>query len=416
MSLLTSLLLLIVVARLLGQLFLRIRQPSIVGELLAGVILGPAVLGAVAPNAALAGISELAVFLVVLSAGLEMNFRDVASMLRRRRGLVVALLSFVIPLLSGMATGALFGLDVMRTVFLGLCVSITALPVTVRILESFRLLDSEIARYSVAAAVLNDVAALLALGVILNLPSVNTLPAISLSILLTGGKLVLLGAVIVGFNELLELLHKRGVRLEVVPEKLILAFGNEALFGIVIVFVLIFGSLSDALGFHFVIGAFFGALLIDRKFFLASRYHELERTIASVTAGFLAPVFFAYLGLQFNVGGMPSPLFVTMILVVSVASKILSGWLGGRIVSMPHREALGLGIILNGRGIMELVVASIAFQRGFIGQGLFSMLVLMGVVTTILTPLLFQRFVIPYLAPAGAPPPVSAPRAASAER
>lgn len=412
MSLLTSLLLLIVAARLLGELFLRFRQPAIVGEMLAGVVLGPAVLDLVRPSAALAGISELAVFLVVLSAGLEMNFRDVASMLRRRKGLVVALLSFVIPLCSGMAVGLVFGLDVMRTVFLGLCVAITALPVAVRILESFRLLDSDIARYSVAAAVLNDVAALLALGVILNLPAVRSFPDVARSILFTGGKLVLLGAVIVGLNELLERLSRRGVRLEVVPEKLILAFGNEALLGIVIVFVLIFGSLSDALGFHFVIGAFFGALLIDRQFFLASRYHELQRTLASVSTGFLAPVFFAYLGLEFNVAGMRAPQFVATVLVVSVASKIVSGWLGGRLTGMPSREALGLGIILNGRGVMELVVASIALQRGFIGQGLFSTLVLMGVATTLLTPLLFQRFVIPYLelaeparvaSPAGAP-------------
>jgi Kef-type K+ transport system membrane component KefB len=398
-SLLTSLLLLIVVARLLGQLFQRLKQSVIVGEMLAGVLLGPAVLGLVRPNPALAGISELAVFLVVLSAGLEMNFRDVASMLRRGRGLVVALLSFVIPLASGMAVGLAFDLDIMRTVFLGLCVSITALPVAVRILESFRMLDSDIARFAIAAAVLNDVAALLALGVILNLPSVLTLADLSMSILLTGGKLVLLGAFIVGFNEFLELLHRRGVRLEIVPEKLILVFGNEALFGIVIVFVLIFGSVSDMLGFHFVIGAFFGALLIDRKFFLVSRYHELERTIASVAAGFLAPVFFAYLGLEFAFAGMRSPLFVATVLGVSVASKILSGWLGGRLVGMVPREALGLGIILNGRGVMELVVASIAFQHGFIGQGLFSTLVLMGVVTTLVTPLLFQRFVMPSMAP-----------------
>jgi Kef-type K+ transport system membrane component KefB len=400
-SLLTSLLLLIVSSRLLGRLFQRVRQPSIVGEILAGVILGPAILGVVRPSAALEGISELAVFLVVLSAGLEMNFRDVASILRQGRGLVVALLSFVLPLSSGLLVGVVFGMDVMRTVFLGLCVAITALPVAVRILESFRLLDSDIARYSVAAAVLNDVAALLALGVILNLPSVRSFPDVSLSILVTGGKLVLLGALIVGFNELLEQLHRRGVRLEIVPEKLILAFGSEALLGIVIVFVLLFGSISDTLGFHFVIGAFFGALLIDRKFFLASRYDELARTLASITGGFLAPVFFAYIGLEFDVAGMRAPLFVSAVLAASIGSKLLAGWLGGRLVGMRPTDALGLGIILNGRGVMELVVASIAFQRGFIGQGLFSTLVLMGVVTTLVTPLLFQRFVMPHLA--GAP-------------
>jgi Kef-type K+ transport system membrane component KefB len=318
-------------------------------------------------------------------------------MLRQRRSLAIAFLSFAVPLLAGIGVGLAFSLDVMRTVFLGLCVSITALPVTVRILESFGLLESDIGRYSVAAAVLNDVAALLALGVILNLTGSTTFPDIAWSILVTGGKLVLLAAAIIGFNDLLERLHQRGVHLDAVPEKLVRVFGKEALFGIVVIFVLVFGSISDALGFHFVIGAFFGALLIDRRFFLASRYDNLERTLASITAGFLAPVFFAYLGLEFTVTEMRGPLFVVVVVVVSIASKIVSGWIGGRLAALPSREALGLGIILNGRGIMELVVAGIALQHGFIEQGLFSTLVLMGVLTTLLTPLLFQRFVIPHL-------------------
>lgn len=414
MSVLSSLLLVIVGARLVGRLFLRWGQPAIVGEVLAGIILGPAALGLVHPNAALAGISELAAFLVVLTAGLEMNFRDVIGVLRRRAGLLVALLGFAVPLVSGVLVGMAFGLDALRTVFLGLCISITALPVAVRILESFHLLGTDIARYSVGTAVFNDVAALLALGVMLDLPSLRTISAVSLSIAATGVKLVLLGALIVGFNHLLEQFANRGVRIQLVPERLIDLFGNEALFGIVIVFVLIFGSISEALGFHFVIGAFFGALLIDRQFFLASRYHELERTLASITGGFLAPVFFAYIGLQFTLAGTQSPWFVAAVLVVSVGSKLIAGWIGGRMVKLPEHEALGLGIILNGRGIMELVVASIAFERGFIGQGLFSTLVLMGVVTTFLTPLLFRRFVIPYFG-ARIPPLVSEERIPAAD-
>ena len=397
MSLLTSLLLLIVVARLLGQVALRLRQPALVGELLAGVVLGPAILDVVAPSAALSGIAELAVFLVVLSAGLEMNFRDLWGVIAQRRGLLISLLGFGLPFVSGLGVGLLFELDVMRTVFLGLCISITALPVAVRILDSFGLLGTDIAKLSVAAAILNDVAALLVLGVILDLPDVRTFEGISLSLLVIGGKLGVLCVLILGFNASLEWLERRGLRIHRLPEKLMRLFGDEALLGTVIVFVLVFGSISDTLGFHFIIGAFFGALLIDRRYFLAPHYHELERILASITGGFLAPVFFAYIGLEFNLAGVSSPLFVVTVLAVSIASKLLAGLAGGRLAGMPPREALGLGIILNGRGIMELVVASIAFQRGFIGQGLFSTLVLMGVVTTVLTPILFRAFVLPHL-------------------
>jgi Kef-type K+ transport system membrane component KefB len=405
MPLLTSLLLLIVVARLFGQLMLKVNQPAIVGEMIAGVLLGPSVLGLIHANSHLSAISDLAVFLIVLSAGLEMNFKDVTNALRGK-GLVIAALGFVVPLFSGIAVGMLFGLDVVRTVFLGLCISITALPVAVKILQSFNILKSEIARYSVATAIFNDIAALLALGVILNLSAQRSFEAVALSVFSTGGKLLVLAAFILGFNWFIERAISKGIRVRRIPEKIIEVLGNEALFGILVLFVLIFGSVSEVLGFHFVIGAFFGALLIDRKFFLASRYHELERTLGSVTEGFLAPVFFAYLGLEFNLGSMQSAGFVVVVVLASIVSKIVSGWVGGRLVGLSKVDSLGIGFILNGRGVMELVIASIAFSRGFIGQGLFSTLVLMGVVTTMITPLMFRKWVMPRLekreAPSGA--------------
>ena len=396
MPLLTSLLLLIVTARLLGQLFKKFRQPAIVGEMLAGVLLGPSVLNLIHANAALSGSSELAVFLVVLSAGLEMNFKDVVNALKGK-GLVVAMLGFLIPLAAGILTGIAFHLDAMRTIFLGLCVSITALPVAVRILQSFGLLDSDIARYSVATAIFNDVAALLILGVILNLPTQYSFEAVGISVFQTSWKLVALAVLVLGFNLFLEKVVERGVHVERIPEKLVELLGSEALFGILVLFVLIFGSISETLGFHFVIGAFFGALLIDPKFFLASRYSELERTLGSITGGFLAPVFFAYLGLEFQANAIPSVLFASAVLAVSIGSKVLAGWWGGRLIGLSKPESLGIGMILNGRGIMELVIASIAYERGFIGQGLFSTLVLMGVVTTMITPLMFRRWVLPHL-------------------
>ena len=401
MSLLTKLLLLIVAARLLGRLFERFGQPAIVGEMLAGVLLGPAVLNLLEPNEALHGISDLAVFLVVLSAGLEMEFRSVIDSLKGR-GLVIATLGFLVPMSAGIGVGFAYGLDTMRIIFLGLCVSITALPVAVRILQKFNLLDSEIARYSVATAILNDVTALLALGVLLNLPTQFSLGAVGVSILITASKLIVLALFILGFNWLVELLIHRGVRIPRWSEKLVEVVGPEALFGILVVFVLAFGSVSEALGFHFVIGAFFGALLIDRKFFLASRFNELDHTLRSVTDGFLGPVFFATIGLEFQAGKIQSVDFALAVLGVSIVSKLASGWAGARLIGLRPVDALGIGIILNGRGVMELVIASIAYHRGFIGQGLFSVLVLMGVVTTVITPILFQRWVFPRLRPEGA--------------
>lgn len=390
MSLLSSLLVLIVTARLLGRLFARYKQPEMIGEILAGILLGPALLDLIAPNAALSGVTELAIFLIILNAGLEIRFADIFDAMRGR-GLLLAVLSFLIPFIGGAAVAAAYEQDVMRMIFLGLCISITALPVAVKLLESLGILHTRVAKYALATAVANDVAALFILGIVLNMPQTLNLADAAGAVGLATLKLGALALVVLSMNALLTWLETRNVSIHAVPESLIRIFGPEALFGIVIIFVLIFGTISEALGFHFVIGAFFGALFLDKRHFLASRYEDLRATLASITSGFLAPIFFAYLGLEFHPEAFSEFGFPAVVILASILTKLFAGWLGGRIVGMANREAIGLGCVLNGRGVMELVVAGIAFQKGFIGTTMFSTLVLMGILTTFLTPLLFKQ-------------------------
>jgi Kef-type K+ transport system membrane component KefB len=390
LSLLASLLFLIVVARLFGRFFSRYNQPELIGEILAGILLGPAILGLITPNVALAGIAELAVFLIILSAGLEMRFADIIGAMRGR-GMLLASISFLVPFIGGVVVAAAYDQDVMRMIFLGLCISITALPVAVKLLDSLGILHTRIARYALATAVVNDVAALFILGIVLNMPQQLTVGDVAVTVAVATAKLLGLALVALSLNKLLEWLDRRNLSIQAVPEALIRYFGPEALFGIVIVFVLIFGTISEMLGFHFVIGAFFGALFLDKKHFLASRYDDLRGTLASITNGFLAPVFFAYLGLEFQVSAFNDISFPIIVILVSILTKLFAGWVGGQLVGMSQREALGLGCVLNGRGVMELVVAGIAYQKGFIGPTMFSTLVLMGILTTFLTPILFKR-------------------------
>lgn len=392
MPLLTSLLALIVTARLLGHLFVKWGQPAIVGEMIAGILLGPSMLGLIHPDAALSGIASLAIFLVVLAAGLEMSLQDVVGAMHGR-GLVIALAAFVLPFAAGMGVAWAFDLDLMRSLFLGLCISITALPVAVKMLEELGLLSTAIGRYAVSTAVINDVAALFILGVLLSLPEQTSISAVLVSGSVVTLKLFALAAAVIGLNALFGWLERKGINVAAGPERLVALFGPEALFGIVLLFVLAFGSLSEGLGFHFVIGAFFGALLLDQRHFVAARYDDLKLTLNSITGGFLAPVFFASLGLEFEFTALKNYWFLIAVLSVAVASKVFAGWWGGRKAGMSHREALGLGWILNGRGAMELVVASIAYERGFIGANLFSVLVLIGVATTLITPIAFNLLV-----------------------
>jgi Kef-type K+ transport system membrane component KefB len=386
----TSLLLLIVAARLLGGLVKRWGQPALLGEMLAGVLLGPVLLGWVQSTPGLQGVAELSMFFIILGAGLELDPRHV---LRGFQGkaLWTVLLGFLVPFASGLLVGMAFGLDPMRTLFLGLCISITALPVAVRILEKFGLLDSLTARLTLSSAVVSDILALLVLGVILSLPAQPTLTA---AFAATGAsllKLAGLGLLLALAYGLLRLLERWDLSVAKGLDKVKDALGNEVIFGIAAVFVLAFSSVSENLGFHAVVGAFFGAMMLGEDVLGRRHFRSVESTLKAVSEGFLGPVFFAVIGLHFSLQAFSQPLLLAVVLVVAVGSKLLAGLWGGQLAGMERKEALGMGAILNGRGIMELVVAEIALQNGFIEADLFSILVLMGVLTTILSPLLYTR-------------------------
>jgi Kef-type K+ transport system membrane component KefB len=163
------------------------------------------------------------------------------------------------------------------------------------------------------------------------------------------------------------------------------------MFALTLLFVLGFAALADLLGLHFVVGAFFGAMLLGRGLLAGRHVEDVQKTVSSIAMGFLAPLFFATIGLEFDARTLADPLLIVVILAAAFGGKILAGRIGGWMAGLTPAESWALGVGLNGRGIMELVVARIALANGFIGGRLFTVLVLMGLVTTVLTPLLLSR-------------------------
>jgi Kef-type K+ transport system membrane component KefB len=388
----TNLLILLVFARFLGEVFERFKQPAMIGEILAGIILGPSLFGIIHRGEELKVISELGVFLLVIIAGLEINFDDILKSLKGKN-IIISLMGFFLPIFSGFAVGYFFGKDVMTTVFIGLCVAITALPVSVRILMDLGKINSSIGQKIISVAIFDDVLALTILGVLLNIKdtdmSVISIVKISLISIL---KLSLFIAILIFSYYMIKKLSNKEDYLER-QLNLVLSIlkGKESLFALFFVFILIFATITETLGLHFIIGSFFAAMLINEKLVGKSHLESFHKTTNGLAMGFLAPIFFAGIGLEFHFGSIQNiPLLLT-VLLISYLSKILGGFIGGKLANYDSKFSLTLGIGLNARGIMELVIANIAYKAGLINLEVFSILVIMGVFTTLTTPFFLKK-------------------------
>jgi Kef-type K+ transport system membrane component KefB len=387
-----NLLLLLVLARLLGEVMERFRQPAMIGEILAGIILGPTLLNFIHRTEDLKVISDLGVFLLVIIAGLEINLDDIIKSIRGRN-IVISLLAFFLPIVSGFLVGQSFGQDVMSTVFIGLCVAITALPVSIRILMDMGKLNSEVGQRIVSVAIFDDVLALTILGILLDLKDIEkSYAAITQTTLITLLKLTIFLVTVVLFYRFVRSMARRENFVEQQLDKLLgVLKGKESLFAIFFVFILLFASLTEAVGLHFIIGSFIAAMMINKDLVGENNMKTFHRTTNGMAMGFLAPIFFAGIGLEFQFSAISNYGLLFAIIAVSFASKIIGGYFGGRFARLSHAKSVALGFGLNARGIMELVIANIAFSAGLINVEIFSMLVIMGLLTTLVTPFLLKR-------------------------
>jgi Kef-type K+ transport system membrane component KefB len=386
-----NLLILLLSAKILGEFAERFSQPAMIGEVLAGVILGPSLFNIIPVVGEIRPIADLGVFLLIFMAGMEIEAEEIRNSIRGKN-LWIALLGFLIPLGSGLLMGHLFHFSNIFTLFLGLCIAITALPVSIRILMDLGRLRTDVGQRIISAAIFNDIISLLILGIILDYNgSSGRLKDVTFSLSITGLKVVLFIFLLVSAYRLIGFSKKRVSTLNPKMEKFLHYLkGKESMFALVILFVLIFSSIAELLGLHFIVGAFFGALLFPRSLFNKDKFEQVKHSTTSFTMGFLAPIFFAIMGVQFDATALVNGLLLTIVLIASFLSKILGGYFGSRLAGLNNTKSITIGLGLNARGIMELVIANIALQKGFIDVPMFSILVMMALLTTIITPFLLK--------------------------
>lgn len=389
--LLAEVVLLVLAARVGGELALRVGIPEVVGELAMGLCLGPSLFGQLFPGAfeaifppdpeqraLLDLVGWIAVLLLVQMAGSEVQLG-----LLRQAGRSLAatgLCAFLLPFASGYAFALLVpqsliaeGTD--RTVFalfLATAMSISAIPVIARILLDMDLMHTQVGTLIVASAVAGDTAGWMLLAVVVALVNSNGVDTWQVAGVLFGTAFFLLVALTVG-QGLVRLAMKASRRLRA-------AHAQTAL---MLLIVFAGGAITEAIGVHLALGAFVAGILIARSPDKDSRSLD---AIREVGIGFFAPFFFVYTGIKADLTtlGGSTLAVATAAVVVATLSKLAGGGLGARLGGMSAWESAAVGAGLNARGAMELVIAAIGLSLGILTPAAYSMLVLVAMVTSLM--------------------------------
>lgn len=410
-SILLQLIVMIAAARIGNQLLRRFGQPGVIGEIVAGLLLGPSLFGHFFPGSSLflfgakasapiTIVSQIGLVLLMFQIGMDFEFSHLARPRNRAAVIGITAASVTVPLALGFGLGRLSAPHLAPSIdplayslFFGVGLAITAVPILGRILREFDLTQTEIGVVAISAAAANDVTGWVLLAGISAYASAQFSPdAVGIQI----GGVLFIGAA--AWFVVRPLVHRLLAKFPVQDGQV-----SPNLMTIVICLVFVAGICTYKLGIFTIFGGFLAGLLFhhDRRFVEAWRSQ-----IGRFVLVFFLPVFFTFTGLRTNVLGLVSASdwqWLAVVLVASIFGKIIPVYLAGRLSGFSHTESSILGTLMNTRALMELIVLNIGFDMGVIPQNVFTMLVVMAVVTTVMTgPLL--RYLLPragYAVPQG---------------
>jgi Kef-type K+ transport system membrane component KefB len=388
--LLLQIIVIIVVAGLFGRLFRRLRQPPVMGEMLAGIVLGPSVLGFFFPDAmsfifpqssleTLRLLSQLGVVLFMFVVGMELDVRHVRE--KGSTAVMISHASIVVPFLLGSGLSLFLYLELAPpetsftafALFIGVAMSITAFPVLARILDDRGLTQTSLGSIALTCAAVDDVTAWCILALVI-------------AIVNAAGVIVSLATVMFTLLFALAMLFFVRAWLDrLVKETPSSTLHSRRLIAGMLAFVLVCALITETIGIHALFGAFIAGVVmpssIDFRGFLKDK-------LEGFSSAALLPLFFAFTGLRTQVGLLndwQSWAWCGVIILVAIAGKLGGSMLMARWTGMSWSQSFAIGTLMNTRGLVELVVLNIGYDLGILSGRIFAMMVLMALVTTFMT-------------------------------
>ena len=380
---------LLVAGRLMAEFARRLNMPTVVGELVAGVLLGPTLLGSLNPEVhqwwfpaeghvatVMDGLTRLALVLLLFVGGLEINLGMIRSQARRALPISAggSILSFAIGFGLGgyiyqMVPGVTEGGKLVFQLFLGTALAITALPVLVRMLLDLDMMRSSTGTVILAAAMIDDVVGWLVFSVILGMAGTTGAPMRPVMTLIT--TLVFSGFMLTMGKQLLSW------GLPYISKRLSWPGG---ILSLTIALCFLCSAFTEAIGLHAIFGAFLAGVVVGDSPFMTDRAKEI---VHQFVMNIFAPLFFISIGLQLNFLSFFNPLIVVLLLAGAFVGKIAGASLGARFTGSDWRESLTIGTAMNARGAMEVVLGLVALQSNLITREVFVALVIVALVTSI---------------------------------
>jgi Kef-type K+ transport system membrane component KefB len=386
--------------RVFGWLFERMGQPCVVGEMIAGIVLGPSLLGYFFPSVlsyafpssiltTLNALSQLGILLFMFIVGLEV---DVNRLLKSRATVVLTSnCSIILPFLLGVGMARLLYPRFAGTrvpffhfaVFVGTAMSVTAFPVLARILRERDLLGTDLGRTAISCAAIDDASAWLLLAaltaMVRSASNWSTLAMTGLKFLLFVA--CMLGPVRWAMASLGAFWKRRGL--------------TTGLLSAVVLLILLSSWTTEQIGVHALFGAFTAGLIMPK---FAGLVVQLREKIESLTLALLLPLFFALTGLRTRVDLVSKEMWLCTLAIIVIATlgKFLGASVTSYVLGMKWRDSAGLGVLMNTRGLVELVVLTVGLDLGILSPALFTMMVAMALVTTFMaTPVLVAMKIAP---------------------
>ncbi len=357
----------------------------ILGELLAGVILGPPLLGIITPSPAIEMLGELGIFFVMFYTGMELDPKELLE--HKWPAISVALGGFILPFILGYVTAYIFGGTQYQSLFIGMGVSITAIAVQAVILHSMRINQGEIGHIIIGAAVIDDILALIALSTLLGLAKTGSIQLFEVSIILLK-VFAFFGFTLLIGHFIIPMFTRR-----------LTDSGGKA-FTFAMVSALLMAYFAELAGLHLIMGAFLAGQFVRKEIMDPDVYNVILDRLFGISYGFLVPIFLASLSFHLHLSfEWPFISFCLVLTLVAILGKLIGCGLGAMAFKYNVRESFIIGLGMNGRGAVELVVATVVLglsndlmlssviSEPLLTQDQFSALILMAFVTTFIAPI-----------------------------